>query len=377
MVCKKIGVVTLSDSKENYGQILQSYALISFLRKLGYDGYLIRVRHREIDDRTFLQKNKERLIRLFHLKTFIASLKERKEIRRQHLIMENSIKQHDRYFESFIEKNIPCTKTWYDDISIVDKTPEADAYICGSDQIWGSDLSYMYLEFVKDEKIKISYAASFGGFIPPVEVEEKIKGWLLSFKWITVREYSGLDVLKKVGIYDAEVVPDPTLLLENIDYRKLYKLDKSCSSKKFLFLYLLGNKISVDVSDIYEMAIKNNLQVVYVTAHGREDEYTKQYPSIEDWLQLIDNSEIVITNSYHCTIFSLQFRKKFLTLPIVGVRSRMNTRIIELLEKYDLTERLYTNKLEKVFDDIDYTKFEKISNDERLMIREKFSKILL
>lgn len=373
---KKIGIVTLSDSKENYGQILQSYALITFLKQIGFDAFLIRVKHKEIDNSTFLHRLKQRIRRLIHIKSFIISLKERMEMIRQHNIMEESIKQHDRKFEQFIVGNIPCTQIWYDDISINENPPEADAYICGSDQIWGSDLSYMYLDFAKNDKVKISYAASFGGLIPDQKLKVKISRWLSSFFWITVRENTGLTVLKDIGVGNAEVVPDPTLLLDNIDYSKLFEDENVKSDQKYVFLYLLGNKIALDVSEIFEMAKKYNLKVVYVTAHGRNDSYEKNYPTINSWLRLISNSEAVITNSYHCTIFSMIFRKKFLSIPIIGVRSRMNTRIIELLEKYSLTDRLQDRNIEKVFEEIDYSKFNQVCSVDRKKIENKFSELL-
>ena len=131
------------------------------------------------------------------------------------------------------------------------------------------------------------------------------------------------------------------------------------------------------VDEIFDFATKNNLRIIYVTAHGRQDNHVKEYPEISQWLQLIEHSDYVITNSYHGTIFSILYHKKFLSIPLVGIRSRMNTRLDELLSRYNLKDRLYSNSLEQLFNEIEYSYFERINNIEKQHVREKFSQLLV
>lgn len=371
----KIGTVTFSDSKENYGQILQCYALIKFLRNIGHESFLIRIRHLDEDKRCFTKKILDKLKILFSNK-LISIIKEISEQKRQHRNMERSILAHPRHFEEFIKKNIPSTPIWYNDTTILQNPPHAEAYICGSDQIWGGDLEYMYLTFAKN-KLKISYAASFGGKLPDSDTLSLIKESIRSFKWISLREASGVEICKKMGYKNVEIVPDPTLLLTKKDYQRLYKAtSRKTNEKPYIFLYLLGNQISIPINKIMNYARSQGLEVKYVTAHGRNDKFAKIYPTIEEWLQLIENAHSVITNSYHGTIFSIIYHKKFITLPITGVRSRMNTRLYELFSRYNLSNRVYSNSFRPIFDEIDYSTFDKVNKIEREYIYNKFNSLL-
>ena len=354
-ISMKIGTITFSNSQENYGQILQCFALVDYLRSLGHDAFLIRAKHVDIDDRTLLSKFFGRIKSLLHPTQFLKNYLENREIARQHSAMELDVKMHPRNFDGFIKNNIPTTDTWYDDITIYKTPPQADAFVCGSDQIWGGGDSFMYLQFAPHQSIKISYAASFGGFVPSQIAQEKIANYLSDFKWISLRENTGTELCKSMGFKDAETVPDPTLLLSVDRYKSLYDEKVSTGSSPYIFLYLLGNEIPLKVDEIFDFAKKNNLRVIYVTAHGRQDRHVKEYPEIPQWLQLIEHSDYVITNSYHGTIFSILYHKKFLSIPLAGIRARMNTRLDELLSRYNLKDRLYSNSLEQLFSEIDYS----------------------
>lgn len=373
----KIGTVTFSESRENYGQILQCFALVKYLCNMGHEAFLIRVKHTEIDNRSFIRRVIDKFKILFS-KDCLNVIKEVLEQKRQHKNMSSSVENHDRHFENFVRQYIPSTSKWYDDFSIESTPPAADAYVCGSDQIWGGDLKYMYLQFADANKIKISYAASFGGYNPDSSIRAVIKNYLTDFDWITLRETSGMEICKELGYTGAEVVPDPTLLLDVEEYEALANssrpTNKPCNP--YLFLYLLGNPISLNVSEIMAFARSKGLEVVYVTAHGRIDEYEKTYPSIEEWLSLIKDAECMITNSYHGTVFALQFNKKVLTLPVVGVRARMNTRIEELLSRYHFEDRIYNGNLDIVMKDMEYDYFNQQKQIDINRVSLSFEKIL-
>lgn len=135
----------------------------------------------------------------------------------------------------------------------------------------------------------------------------------ISFKfcYLTAREEDGVNELHKLGFKNAELMPDPTLLLHMNDYSYLEENESKLIPKdKYLFLYLLGNPIGIDVKDIFDFAKQRNLKIVYVASQGRKDVFPKVTPTIGEWLSLIKNSDYVITNSFHGTVFSLQYHKK-------------------------------------------------------------------
>jgi len=85
---------------------------------------------------------------------------------------------------------------------------------------------------------------------------------------------------------------------------------------------------------------KRNLEVVYVTGNNNHDSYTKTYASIEQWLFLLAHAEYVITNSYHCAVFSTIFNKKYGVLPLTGRHRGMNTRFDSLWEIFEIEQRI-------------------------------------
>ena len=160
----KIGIVTFWNSEDNYGQILQCYALQRFLRDKGHDAFLIRYAPgRKINLKWVLSLPcrivRKISLRLFRRKEFRFSqrFKEMNRIVRQ----ENAA--HPRHFSTFKERFIAVTSRVYDQYDIFTDPPGADAYIAGSDQVWGSVDPVYYLMFVPEGCKKIAYAPSFGG----------------------------------------------------------------------------------------------------------------------------------------------------------------------------------------------------------------------
>lgn len=188
----------------------------------------------------------------------------------------------------------------------------------------------------------------------------RIKRYLSKFCYLTAREEDGVKELHKLGFKNAELMPDPTLLLHMNDYSYLEENgSKLIPQNKYLFLYLLGNPIGIDVKDIFDFAKQRNLKIVYVASQGRKDVFPKVTPTIGEWLSLIKNSEYVITNSFHGTVFSLQYHKKIGVLPLVGEYAKMNSRITTLLNKYKISNHfLYSKDLTAIEKSIDYNYFE-------------------
>lgn len=187
---------------------------------------------------------------------------------------------------------------------------EADAFVCGSDQIWSGLSPLFFLQFASKKTKCLACAPSLGGsmFIGMKGTELKIS---FKFCYLTAREEDGVKELHKLGFKNAELMPDPTLLLHMNDYSYLEENEsKLIPQNKYLFLYLLGNPIGIDVKDIFDFAKQRNLKIVYVASQGRKDVFPKVTPTIGEWLSLIKNSEYVITNSFHGTVFSLQYHKK-------------------------------------------------------------------
>ena len=370
----KIGTLTYWNTEENYGQVMQSFALVKYLSNLGYDASLIRYIKRPERESSFHKFF--RWLKIVSPKRIKAAM----EYRKFHKIMAANQKQHPRYFDLFRDEYLPMTPQIYDQQSIFSDTPQFDAYICGSDQIWGEADAVFMLQFAPKDALRLSYAASMGGAQLKGDEKAKFSDYLSTFNFVSLREQEAVDFCKQLGRNDAVLVPDPTLLLDREEYTALYResnpSNPSKHSKGYILLYLLGNKIGVDVDEIYAYAEQRNLEVIYVASQGRTDSHEKNFPTIQEWLSLIDNATCVFTNSFHGTVFCLLFNTPFLTLPVTGVFSRMNVRIQGLLKHYSMEGRILHHDLTEADSPCDFSMFNRQRVEDELYVKQLLRRAL-
>lgn len=355
----KIGILTFWWSNDNYGQLLQCYALQKYLCDAGHDAYLIRYDFRpDIPKNPFLL----RCLKAFNPLKLIKFISYKKH----NFQVSSEQTKNDRHFDDFRNKYIVSTEKIYLHYSELESNPpEADVYIVGSDQVWNfsfyknlhrcRNLIHAYfLDFGKAETRRISYAASWSCTDLSEEVIKEIHPLLAKFDYISVREKSGIEMCRKCGCKNAELVPDPTLLLNAENYRKLYEDNEIRKPQRpYILLYMLNNQCDLDIQKVYDFAQSKNLDVVYVTGNGVVDGRKKFYATIPEWLYLVDNAEYVITNSFHCCVFSLIFKKKFACVPLSGSMSGMNTRIETLCEMFGIKTRWLEENFNVLEEDVD------------------------
>lgn len=352
----RIGVITFSDSKDNYGQLLQCYAMQRYLSRRGHTPFLIRYKDTPIEDTTGFKLHKfgTYLLRLpQYVKWYFNREKERKQVR-EYLSSADFVK---RDFDGFLSKHIQCSEI-YTHETIHTNPPVADAYICGSDQIWAGDDAY-YLSFAPDDALKIAYAPSLGGMNTfPAEKEARMKRLIGRIDRVGMREQSGVETCRRLGRIDAVKVVDPTLLLDGRDY---LEIAASCKTNKpYAFVYMLGNPVDVPIDDIFKANRGKGLETIYVASQGRSDNMPKIDPTIEEWLGLMANANMIVTNSFHCVVFALQFHKNFISIPLSGGYERMNTRTVELLKECSLSERITTSLTDiPTLSEVDFEVFER------------------
>ncbi len=356
----KIGIITFWESQDNYGQLLQAFALQTYLENMENDVFLIKYRRiPSVKDRTLLER-----IKNFNLKKFL-------EARFPGITLSTLSKpQVDRHFDSFREKFIHFSDTTYDTLEqLKADPPKADIYVCGSDQVWNNTFSVsaeaFLLGFGEPNVKRIAYAASFGMKELPLETERLFQEHIHKFAGVGVREKSGLDICETLGYKSAVWVPDPTMLFEKDDWLRLLPTGKAQKKKagKRLFLYTLGNSPINDRESYIEFINSlEDVEVFHVSANG--DLAGNSYPSIPDWIHTLSESDFVITNSFHGTLFSVLFNKNFIVLPNTGSKKGMNERVISLLERLNIHGRIshefnrtIVNKL--LFKEIDWTEVNK------------------
>ena len=333
----KIGIVTFWWSNDNYGQLLQCYALQKYLRNLGNEVFLIRYKYPgDVKKNPFWIQ----CLKIFNPFFVVRYLMHKRNV----AYVKNEQSINNRHFNDFRSKYIVQSKKNYPSYSDLKNTPpDADVYIVGSDQVWNywhvkpklfvNQTHVYFLDFGNPDIKRLSYAASWGVTKLPKAYKIYVSKMLQRFDYISVREESGLDLCRQCGRDDAEWVCDPTLLLNAEVYRSIYKENeiRRCE-KKYILLYMLSNECNFNIQHVYDFAASKGLEVVYVTGNGVMNKRSKFYATIPEWLYLIDNAEYVITNSFHCAIFSTIFNKQFGIVKLKGKISSMNIRFDSLFE---------------------------------------------
>ena len=250
----------------------------------------------------------------------------------------------EQAFDCFRNSNMVLSDKRYKYPDLYDV--DYDIIVCGSDQIWNPDYNIpsFFLNFTNSAK-KVVYAASIGKSTL-TNRQKVIYGKLMSgLDFISVREESAKQLLGTYIQKEIEVVLDPTLLLSPFEWRKL--TIKPQKSEEYIFCYFLElNKDKVAV--INKLAKLHNKKIVFIPC--LHNEYNSLENNIEgmplvgigpsEFLGLIDNSNVIITDSFHASVFSILFNKPFWVLGRKSGNYNMNTRIEMLLKIFHIEERL-------------------------------------
>lgn len=359
----KAGIITYWFSESNYGTVLQNYAVQTILKKNGYEPTNIRFS----SNSTLSFKEKiNASVKQYGILATIGGVLKRKFLAFSY--KRNQKNDAQRSFKSFIDQYISNSEeVLKSSEQMKSLLPEKSLYVVGSDQIWNVDdmlcfyaereIPYVFLENVPDASKKISFAASLGTTTSSSPYKEKIGTLLKRFDLITVREKNGIEICKSFGVEKVFHHFDPTLMLDRFDYRNLIHNESKLQKGKYILLYLLNDATSFSLSSFYKWAKNLGLQVVYV--NGNTDRfklnfYKKSYPSIPEWLELIDNAKFVFTNSFHGTVFSIIFNKQFLYINQKKYKGNNNPRLESLLNSLSITDRFYDGDFAKVCKEIDY-----------------------
>ena len=317
----KIGIVT-QPLHNNYGGLLQNYALQQVLKRLGHEVKTIDFVGRTSFTRYLLSICKQLLI---------SVLKRRRPQIRPYVAIPTF---RNPIMADFVNNHIDRTRIVHSYNKKIINEEHFDAVITGSDQVWrpiyNRYIEDMYLKFVPDSIKKIAYAASFG--VDTWEYNAKLTKRCAKqakrLDAISVREATGVELCRTNFGVNAEHVLDPTILAGAEAYKSLLKEKKE--EQDYLFAYILD--ITPEKQAYVEsMAKSKGLKVIIKSAEKNAT------LSVEDWLSMIANSFMVITDSFHGTVFSILFHKEFYS--IVNV-ARGGTRFSSLLSPLGLEHRM-------------------------------------
>ena len=351
---KKNGIITFHNSY-NCGSMLESYAIQTIVDKIAGNAEII----------NFSNNGQIKLYSVFYennsMKNIIKNLMLFPHRKR--------IKKNNLKYEEFKNTYMNLSKE-YHHISELDDSDYKNV-IAGSDQIWNitiedSDEAY-FLPWVKNAK-KIAYSPSFGAknIMDYCSNPEKYREMINNFDVLSIRENNGKKWIKELCNKDVDVLLDPTLLLNVDDYKKL-EYNNFNPKGKYIFFYSPSFNRNI-CKYVKQIADKYNLKVITWSAKSYYLKMIKSFgfelaefenPSM--YLSLIKNAELVMTTSYHGTIFSTIYRKKFIVIKNGGMYGN-DDRVKTLLKQINMQNRLMPYEFDPNYnylEEIDYSNYDK------------------
>lgn len=351
---KKVLIVSLRDDF-NMGNRLQNLALQYLIESKGFE--VINLYNKSLFQEPISFKLK---LPIKWMLSLFGDKKRKIEINRRRF--SNKRKKATRIFnENYIHNILVTNNTKYSKLLFEDDV----IAIVGSDQVWHNwtksdkELSFYYLSFIKRQN-RNSYAASFGFEDFPEDDIPKYKEGLEGMNKISCRESTGVKLVENLLGNKVEKSLDPTLLLSNVEWTKLLDLQINNSKKKYAFLYFLGNKSEEVQKLIFDYCKQHMLEIIDFNNY---DDLSIASNGPKEFVQLIANSEIVFTDSFHGTVFSVIFNKQLQVFQRNqrGL-SKMFGRIQELLSSVNRLDSIYpecSNEIETTND------FSKLSSNSR------------
>lgn len=332
----KIGIITLYNNTNNYGGALQAFALTYYLESIGVEGRQISYDKNSYSNDGIEKKFKlNKLLNPIEVYRYINRFIKRK-------IYANLTKKRRECFNTFLDF-IPHTEVFTrENISSVNNY--FDVFIAGSDQIWNFNWydPTFFLDFVKSNKSKISYAASFGKEDFTEKESMLIKKLLESFDNISLRESGNVETIQKLLGKKVYHVVDPTLLLTRNQWDEV--LPGNINEKDYIFCYFLGDdknarKKAFEFSKTKKMKIISIPHADSLLLSDISFKAEKKYDiSPLEFIELIKNASYVFTDSFHCCVFSCIYEKELYAFPRKG-RKGMENRILSLFKLFDVTNR--------------------------------------
>lgn len=344
----KAGILTFHDTT-NFGSLLQAYALYLALKEKNVDCEMIDYQCASIRKREMPLEN--------------ASKKTWKDRVKFLLFNKYDRRKHDAFLE-FMRKYMVLSEK-YSSFTIGNANKKYDAFIVGSDIVWGmdvteGDLTY-FLDFAEDGKLKFSYASSTGA--PYDQQTEKMAVPLLRrFDCISVRENTSADRISGM-LKDKAVatVCDPTMLISDRKWLEIAdRSDKKSSleKRKYILLYFMDSEKKM-LEDALKLKRQMQCEVIYINYRRPVIGIRNvQVYKVEDFLCYIKNADIVLSGSYHGALFSMYFKREFYFY-VRAHRERMDTLVQRLgigdrradQEAIDLNRKInYEDVTHKIYD---------------------------
>ena len=350
----------------NYGTFLQAFATQTIVRKLGYDTEILNIES-VIDDVSKARKKYflKQIFNLSELKSYRHTISSiiAKKLNKQY---RSFMAERERCFLEFCKNNFSIGKKCNSWQGLSEHCKDFDSILVGSDQLWRPANiagNFYTLNFVPLEMNKISYATSFGLKEIRKYQRKAATDFLNRINHLSTREASGAKIIKYLTGREAKVVCDPTLLLDKNDWNSFLQQEPIIRDD-YILVYLLSNSKEHRqyIKKLSEMTSCKIVGILHGAGYIRGDEnFVDEAPASVgpfEFLNLIKHAKYVCTDSFHGCVFSTVFEKNYYVFKRFSDKDKMstNTRVTNLLDKFELTDRLIESYDNIQLDPIDYAK---------------------
>ena len=368
---KKVAIVSCYFQK-NYGSMLQAYATQKFLNDnkianetICYDGI-----NAAINQKKYKYYFKQ-LINPNVVKGKLGYINIKLRKKNPFSQLGRNLRTRDTAFKKFTtEFTLSSRCDSFEELTA--SCENYSAVLLGSDQLWlpsNLDADYYTLNWVPEKLKKISYSTSFGLSELPVQYHEMAGKFLNRIQYLSTREKTGQEIIKTVSGRDAEVVCDPTMLFDGSEWMEIQKEEPLCK-EHYIFCYFLGDNPE-QRKFVKEMKRQTGCKIVsilYLNVYAKSDRHFADIAPFDvgpaEFLNYIRNAEYVCTDSFHASVFSILYHKKFFTFRRFKASYALatNSRLDTLLETVGLENRILNaeeNVKECLDMDIDYGSVDK------------------
>lgn len=376
---KKIGIVTMV-GYDNYGNLFQNYAVKKILENLGYYAYTLNnnIQEKKVEQKESIVSKFSPTYIIAYIKTQLSryfGCKNSKDFSPRGLFRSIvnyksfNMSKNDRLEKMKIFRDLYIP---YDSklINTSDFSQEEYvAFVCGSDVVWHPtyhvDKTNDFLGFAPKYK-RVALAPSFGVSKLPKSREKDYFNWINGIEYLSVRETSGAEIIKKLTNREAVVLCDPTIAVDVDDWKQLQSRPKNAPERKYALCYFLGNKTKEYDKWINSCTKDKSYELVEIIDSNDLKHYATD-PC--EMLWLIDNAEVVFTDSFHAVVFSILFHTPFVAFKRIEKGLELFSRIQSLLNLMDLQNREFSVIEREQFDKLDFSYSDKVISEEKIKIK--------
>ena len=338
----------------NYGTVLQAFALEYYLETKGHKCEYIQycLFKNPLEKVLFIIMHP-----LFLLRFFKYRKQNSKSLKYDYLNFDVYSQVLEKNKE-FCEKHISLSPQVCSYFNSRRLNSDYDLFVVGSDQTWSPEIIYNYsvffLPFVELSSKKASYACSFGTSHIDDNYKKFLKRSLMSFKYLSCRDKKNTDMLTSLLQKSVTNVIDPTLLLNKDVWSEFMKPVNMPS--KYILCYILGEKQCI-TDYAQKIALEKGLPVYHILTRPCHEKHQNVLKGIgcQEFLYLIANCELLVTDSFHGTIFSINFQKNFVSFDKYVGLSYDNGRLVDVLSEFNLLDHYHIDSDFSYHSEIDYT----------------------